>query len=155
MIAIATFSSCSSGDQGAPGHGTQAAGEAGAAAEVGAAGTVSSAGGGATANGGADAGPGGVGVAGQDSSGGTNAGGGTSGSGGTSAGAGPETGGGAGMGAGEQLSFCPRLVAAETKAISVTRAYDLAVYLDCRVTWVTNLYLVSGERAAFLQNLFE
>ncbi|HWZ92303.1 MAG TPA: hypothetical protein VNW92_25740 [Polyangiaceae bacterium] len=94
-------------------------------------------------NAGADAGPGSVGVAGQDSSGGA------------SAGAGPEASGGAGTDAGEQLTFCPRLGTPALAAFNVTRDYDHAVYADCRVSWVTNLYLapVPSERDTFLNNL--
>ena len=147
LIAIAAFSSCSDSENGSPANGVDAAaGEANAAGEGGAAGVESTAGGGPAMSAGADAGPGPVGpgpagAAGQDSAGGA------------SAGAGPDASAGAGMVAPEQLTFCPRLTTPSVNAFDVTRAYDHAVYDDCRVTWVTNLYLVVNAREDFLNNL--
>jgi len=145
LIASATFSSCSdSSETRAPSAGIDAeAGAGNAVGEGGAADAEPTAGGSPAVSGGADAGPGAMGVAGQDSSGGTS----------TSAGAGPDASGGAAMVAEEQLSFCPRLTTPALSAFNVTRAYDHAVYADCRVSWVTNLYLVPGERDTFLNNL--
>jgi hypothetical protein len=146
MITIATFCSCSDGDQRAPApsaHAGAGARAGGAAGEGGAAGAESPAGGGPAMNAGADAGPGSVGVAGQDSSGGA------------SAGAGPEASGGAGADAGEQLTFCARfdIPSPSQDAFNVSRDYDHTVYADCRVSWVINLYLVPHERDTFLNNL--
>jgi hypothetical protein len=145
LIAIATISSCSDSEKGAPvsdaADAATEAGLAGAVGESGAVGAEPTAGGGPTANGGGDAGPGSVGGAGQDSSGGA------------TADPGPEASGGAGLDAGEQLTFCARLTSPTVLAFNMTRAYDHAVYGDCRVTWVTNLYLDAGARETFLNNL--
>ena len=153
MIAIATFGSCSDSGNGGPANANNAAGERGAAEEPGAAGTTSAVGGGPTENAGADAGPAAAGVAGQDSAGGGSAYAGAGAGANAGAGPGPEASGGAAMDMGEALTFCPRLITPSLSAFDVTRDYDHAVFADCRVKWVTNLYLQAGAREDFLNDL--
>ncbi|HEY1534876.1 MAG TPA: hypothetical protein VGF76_12685, partial [Polyangiaceae bacterium] len=144
MIAIATFGSCSGSEVGTPGA-DNVAGETSARGEAGtpgSAGRASAAGGAATADAGADAGPSAAGDAGQDSAGGA------------SAGASSEaSAGAAGADAGEALTFCPRLMTPAVLAYSLALAYDHAVFADCRVKWVTSLYLQAGARSDFLNSL--
>jgi hypothetical protein len=53
----------------------------------------------------------------------------------------------------EPLAICARLQSASVLAFDVTRAYDHAVYGDCRVAWVIDLYLDVNKRAEFLNTL--
>jgi hypothetical protein len=53
----------------------------------------------------------------------------------------------------EPLAICARLQGASPRAFDVTRAYDHAVYADCRVSWVSDLYLEVDKRPDFLNTL--
>jgi hypothetical protein len=164
MITVATLWSCSDGDRVTPPSGGKGdAGAPGATAEGGAAGTESGAGGLAVDAAGANSEPSAAGAPEPDSAGGASAGASPDANGDAGAGAGLSAGGGGGNAgaatggtapdAGEALSFCPRLGGPELSAFNVTRAYDHAVYNDCRVTWVTDLYLKTGDRDTFLNDL--
>ena len=51
------------------------------------------------------------------------------------------------------LSLCVRLQSPSVLSFDITRAYDHRVYADCRVKWVSNLYLEVDQREVFLNNL--
>ena len=76
---------------------------------------------------------------------------------GAEGGAPPTVHGGAGgetqQSSGEQLGFCSRLTMRPTRSSNVALLYEQAVYDDCRIKWVTDLYLVPKVRADFLNDL--
>jgi len=96
-------------------------------------------------------GDGSVGGAGGTGAGGSN----TDASPGASGGTGGQLGSEAGLdgSAPVGLDLCVRLTTPSVFAFDITRAFDHAVFADCRVKWVVNLYLDVDQRAEFLNNL--
>jgi hypothetical protein len=70
---------------------------------------------------------------------------------------GAHNGGGGGSEEGEggsnQSTLCFRLPSPIALSFDVTRAYEQGVFADCRVSWVTRLYLDLDERAEFFNRL--
>jgi hypothetical protein len=96
-------------------------------------------------------GTGGAGASSGGGEGGTgqpDSGGGNTGSGGDGGSIDPGSGGSS-----NALSLCVRLDSPTVLSFDLTRAYDHKVYADCRVKWVTDLYLRVDSRDAFLNNL--
>jgi hypothetical protein len=51
------------------------------------------------------------------------------------------------------LHICVRLDSPTKLSFEVTKLYELKVYDDCRINWVSGLYLAIDERVEFLNNL--
>jgi hypothetical protein len=66
------------------------------------------------------------------------------------AGAGPDGDADAGPG---PLTVCDRLTTPAPLSYDVTMAFEHAVFIDCRVKWITRLYLDLDQRAQFLNGM--
>jgi hypothetical protein len=56
-------------------------------------------------------------------------------------------------GGSNQPAICIRLVSPSALSFDVTRSYEQRVFADCRINWVTRLYLDLDERAQFFNRL--
>jgi hypothetical protein len=97
---------------------------------------------------------GGTGTTSDGGAGGSTAGGSDAGGAGASGGEAGQSGtGGSPDAATASLSVCIRLQSPSVLSFDVTRTYDHTVFADCRVKWVSNLYLEVDQREVFLNNL--